>query len=257
MRILTSFVLKSALSTLLVLSMMFSTGLVSQAQAEDANFLPGSFSGTFGIVSEYRFRGVTQSDEHPALQGSFDWSHEKGYYLGVWGSNVDFGDGDNASTEFDIYGGVAREYYGINIDLGFVYYTYPGANDSLNYDFFEYRAALGYEWELLSLSGSVNYSPQNYAGSGDSTYMSYDAEVPLLHGIGLSAHVGRQWLTDAAKFGVGSSDPTRDYVDWSVGLGYSTHGFDLSVTYVDTDLKTADIADGADETAIFGISRSF
>jgi uncharacterized protein (TIGR02001 family) len=257
MRILTSFTLKSVLSTLLVLSMMFSTGPVSQAQAEDANLIPGSFSGSMGFVTEYRYRGLDQSDDHPAIQGSFDWSHEKGYYLGIWGSNVDFGDTDQGNTEFDIYGGVARQYYGIDIDLGFVYYAYPGANDSLQYDFFEYKVGLGYAWELLSLSGSLNYSPEFFGATGDALYMSYDADVPLRHGFGLALHVGRQWITDSVAYGIGGVDSGRDYVDWSAGLNYSTHGFDLSVTYVDTDLTTSDKATGADDTVIFGVSRSF
>ena len=259
MRILTSFILKSVFVTLLVLSMMFSTGPINQAHAEDPELIniPGSFSGSFGIVSEYRYRGLDQSDDHPALQGSFDWSHEKGYYLGVWASNVDFGDGDQGNTEFDFYAGVAREYYGINFDIGVLYYAYPGANQVLNYDFVEYHIGLGHEWELLSLSGSVNYSPQFFGNSGNATYMSYEAEVPLLQGIGLSAHVGHQWLSNAVAYGVGGVDQSKDYVDWSIGLGYSTNGFDLNLTYVDTDLTTADKATGAGDTVIFGISRSF
>ena len=69
------------------------------------------------------------------IKGSFDWAHEKGYYLGVWGSNVDFGEGgasagQGASTEFDFCAGVARQYYGIDIDVGYLFYTYPGAKNS-------------------------------------------------------------------------------------------------------------------------------
>ena len=69
------------------------------------------------------------------IKGSFDWAHEKGYYLWVWGSNVGFGEGgalagQGASTEFDFYAGVARQYYGIDIDVGYLFYTYPGAKNS-------------------------------------------------------------------------------------------------------------------------------
>jgi uncharacterized protein (TIGR02001 family) len=259
MRKLNDLISKTAIAILLVASLVFVADHNNTAQAEDTDLIkiPGSFSSSFAIVSEYRYRGLDQSDEHPALQGSFDWSHEKGYYLGVWGSNVDFNDGDNANTEFDIYGGITREYYGISFDLGILYYVYPGANEGLNYDFVEYYFGLGKEWEMLSLNASVNYAPQFYAGSGDATYMSYDAGVPLGHGLALSAHVGYQWLTDAAKYGVGSVDPTIDYLDYSVGLSYTTNGFDLSVTYVDTDLSKADRAIGADDTVVFGVSRSF
>ncbi len=58
-------------------------------------------SANVGFVSEYSFRGIAQSDEHPALQGGFDVSHSSGLYAGIWGSNVDFNDGDQASVEVD------------------------------------------------------------------------------------------------------------------------------------------------------------
>ncbi|MBT5471782.1 MAG: hypothetical protein HOK41_14365 [Nitrospina sp.] len=249
---------KIVLSFMVVATLSFAPGNVHLAKADEDPFkLPGNFNGSFGIFTEYIFRGITQSDEHPAIQGSFDWSHDKGFYLGVWGSNVDFGDGDQANTEFDWYGGVTREYYGVAIDLGFVYYTYPGANDVLNYDFFEYKVGLGYELSMVALSASVNYSPEYFGGTGDATYMSFDADAPLLQGVGLTAHLGRQWITDSAAFGIGAVDPTRDYLDWSVGLTYSTNGFDLSLQYIDTDLSTSDIADGAEGTAVFGITKSF
>lgn len=259
MRKLSSLITNTALAIILMASLIFTVdhNRVAQAADNDPFKLPGQFNGFLGFVTEYRFRGLDQSDEHPAIQGSFDWSHEKGYYLGIWGSNVDFNDGSSASTEFDIYAGVTREYYGINFDIGLLWYTYPGATSGLEYDFFEYRMSIGHEWELLSLSASINHSPEFFGGSGDATYMSYDAGIPLGHGIDLSAHLGYQWLTDAAKYGVGSVDPTIDYLDWGIGLGYSTNGFDLSVTYIDTDLSKQDRAIGADGTAVFGISRSF
>jgi uncharacterized protein (TIGR02001 family) len=257
MRILNSFFSKAALAMVLMAGLVLTADYNKVAHAEDTDpfELPGQFNASIAFVSEYRYRGLDQSQENAAIQGSMDWSHEKGFYLGVWASNVNFV--DTASAEFDIYAGVAREYYGITFDIGLLYYTYPSALDDLKYDFLEYHFGISTECDLLSLSAAVNYAPEFYAGSGNATYMSFDAGLPLAHGVSLTGHAGYQWLTNAATYGVGNSDPSRDYADWSVGLGYTTNGFDLSITYVDTDLTEADKSSGADGTAVFGISRSF
>ncbi len=81
------------------------------ALAEDS--IPGEFSTTIGFVSEYSFRGIAQSDERPALQGSIDWSHDSGFYAGVWGTNVDFNDGDEAQLETDLYAGYSGDLNGL------------------------------------------------------------------------------------------------------------------------------------------------
>jgi len=137
MRILTSFILKSVFVALLVLSMMFSAGSTNQAQAEEAELIniPGSFSGSLGFFTDYHYRLMFAIITAALIKGSFDWAHEKGYYLGVWGSNVDFGEGgasagQEASTEFDFCAGVASQYYGIDPDVGYLFYTYPGAKNS-------------------------------------------------------------------------------------------------------------------------------
>ncbi len=211
--------------------------------------IPGSFSGSFGFFTDYRFRGVSQNDEDLALQGNLDWNHEMGFYLGTWASNVDFG--DSAQSEVDIYAGVAREYWGITFDIGGVFYTYPGALESEEYDYFEYKFGMSTEFPLIAMGATIYYSPENTAGSGNATYMSYDAEVPLVSRLALTGHVGRQWITDESAFG------KPDYVDWSIGATYATHGFDLSLVYIDTDLTVAECAKGCDGEVIFGISRSF
>ena len=253
MRKLNSIISKTALAMLLIASLIFVAGHNRVAHAEDSDpfKLPGQFTGSFGFFSDYVFRGVSQTEEHPALQGNFDWNHEKGYYLGVWGSNVNFADGDQANIEMDWYAGVAREYYGITFDVGAVYYSYPGANEDIELDYFEYKFGMSRDFSLVSMSGTVFYTPENTGSSGNATYVSYDAGLPLLQGISLSAHIGYQWLTD-------ETTATRpDYADWSLGLGYSTNGFDLSVTYVDTGLSKAECAKNCDARAVFGVSRSF
>ena len=236
MRKLNTLVSKTALAMLLVASFVFVSANNRLAYAEEPELinLPGSFSGSMGFVTDYRFRGVTQTDEEMAIQGSFDWGHEKGYYFGVWGSNVEFGAAGAGNTEFDFYAGVAREYYGITFDIGGVYYTYPGATKNLALDYFEYMFGMSYDFSLISMGTSVYYSPQFTSSSGNATYISFDAEVPLVSRLVMTGHVGHQWVKDETAI-------TRpDTVDWSIGASYATHGFDLSLVYIDTDLNTTE-----------------
>jgi uncharacterized protein (TIGR02001 family) len=209
-------------------------------------------SANVGLVSEYSFRGIAQSDEGPAVQGGFDIAHSSGLYAGIWGSNVDFNDGDEATVEMDVYAGYSGAIDSFNYDIGAIYYAYPGANSSLDYDFYELSLALGYDFDMFALSGSVNYSPEFFGDSGDAVYYAGAIDIPLPKDFSLNGHVGYQTIDDNAAFGV------PDYMDWSVGLGYSWEGFDLSLSYIDTDLtEPGECADGCDERVIFGISKSF
>ncbi|MFA7277110.1 MAG: TorF family putative porin [Pseudobdellovibrionaceae bacterium] len=213
--------------------------------------LGGDLTGNVALTTEYVFRGITQSNEEPTVQGGLDWSEAStGLYLGTWGSGVDFND---ATTEFDFYGGVSGNIDGITWDLGAIYYFYPGADDSLNYDFWELAAAAGYDFDVMSASVSINYSPDYFASSGDSYYAALNAEAPLPYDLKLTGSVAKQWIEDNTAFGVG-----KDYMDWSLGLGYSFEGFDVSLKYIDTNLdEPSECADGCAERVVFTVSRSF
>lgn len=209
-------------------------------------------SANIGFVTEYSFRGLAQSDEGPAVQGGFDLSHTSGLYAGIWGSNVDFNDGDEATVEIDLYVGYAGEYRSVSYDLGVLYYTYPGADSDLDYDYWEFAASLGYDFEVIALTASYSYSPENFGDSGDAHYVSAAFEAPVYEKLTVNGRFGHQDIDDEDKFGVG------DYNDWAVGLGYNLYGFDLSLQYVDTDLDEPDeCSDGCAERVIFGVSRSF
>lgn len=230
----------------------FLLGSIISAPAWAGDIIPGEFSGSVALTSEYVFRGISQSDEQPALQGSFDYEHDSGFYAGLWGSSVDFNDGDEASVETDVYGGVAGEIGNISWDLGGIYYAYPGADSSLDYNFFELALALGYDFEIFSVSASANYSPNYFADSGQSLYSAAYVNVPLPYDFSIDAHAGYQQIDDEAAFGA------DDYADYSIGLGYNLEGFDLALTYIDTSLdEPGDIADNGENRVLFSVSRSF
>jgi uncharacterized protein (TIGR02001 family) len=207
------------------------------------------FSANVALVSDYVFRGITQSNEEPTVQGGFDYEYAPlGLYAGIWGSGVDFTD---ASTELDYYAGWRHSWDKLSFDVGAIYYDYPGSDGSLEYDFWEASAALGYDFDVAAATIAVNYSPEYFGDSGDATYSAFYLDIPLPYSLTLNSHIGYQAIDDNDTFG------TPDYADWGVGLGYNLAGFDLAVTYTDTDLSKSECADGCDERVIFSVSRSF
>jgi len=210
----------------------------SQSEGDGFQF-PGEFSANVGFVSDYRFRGFSQTDKEPSIQGGFDWSHDSGVYLGVWGSNVEFND---AHIETDFYGGFANEIGGLSYDVGLLYYAYPGSSDRFNFNFIEGYLNLGHDFEVASVSAGAAYSPDFFGGTGDALYTNAGLSVPLPGDFALDAGVGYQMVEQGSPV-----------VDWSVGLSKSYLGFDFSVAYIDTDQTAV----GAEATVIFAISRAF
>ena len=221
-------------------------------QAQDVKARDFKISGSVTLASQYSFRGIDQSDEAPALQAGFDLGHTSGLYAGIWASNVDFDDGDEASLETDIYAGYSASYTDINYDIGVIHYAYPGADDALDYDYTEASIALGYDFDLASVSAALNYSPDYFGDSGDAYYYVLSGNIPLPRNFAMTAHIGHQDIEDNAAFG------TPDYTDWSAGINYSVKSYELSLKYVDSDLdQPSDCADGCDARGIVSLTRSF
>jgi uncharacterized protein (TIGR02001 family) len=247
------------LLTAAVLGVLTLSGTAAVAQ-EKKPAIPGTFSGNVALTSEYYFRGLSQTDDAPALQGGFDYevkvAEPVSIYAGVWGSNVDFNEADGidgATVEIDWYGGLkgAIGATGISWDLGFIYYSYPGADGDLDYDFIEAKAALGYDFGVAAVTASINYSPDYTAGSGDAFYpkLAVDVPVPGVEGLSFSGYVAYQDVEKNDVFG------TRDYVEWNISATYNLLGFDLSLAYTDTDIG-GDV-DGKNEAILFTVARSF
>jgi uncharacterized protein (TIGR02001 family) len=147
-------------------SVMVAAFLTVTAFAEAAEPLvaekdfPGKFSANVGLTTEYIYRGLSQTDDQPALQGGFDYEHESGLSAGIWASNVDFNDGsDGASVEIDYYAAFSGEVKGVSWSVGGIYYSYPGVNDDFDYDFFEANASLGYGFGPVAVTLGINYAP--------------------------------------------------------------------------------------------------
>ena len=205
-------------------------------------------SGNVAFATDYQFRGISQTDSRMSIQGGLDLGYAitdaVSIYVGTWASNVDFNDGDKTSAEFDAYAGFNGSAMGIDWDLGGLGYIYPGEHD---YDYAEVYASLGSSIDLgavqPSMSVGVNYSPDNFAETGDAFYgwTSIDIGLPsnwIPGDLTLNMHGGRQWIQDNAGFG------TPDYWEWSTGVTYTVLGFDVGAHYHDTDIDGSDCFGG-------------
>jgi uncharacterized protein (TIGR02001 family) len=225
--------------------MKLSQGLAAVALTFSAMAAHAEITGTVTVVSDYDFRGITQTAQDPALQGSLDYAHDSGFYIGAWGSNVDFGDCCDENIEIDVYAGF-RGGETITYDVGAIYYTYPGAEDI---DFPEIYGSLGWNW----LSGKIWYS-NDFGNSGDSAmYYEANGAFELPANFGATAHIG---------YSDGDYWDGSEYTDWSVGLTYTLSHFTLGLKWVDgSDLDaydgTPDDVGSSEARAIFTVSTTF
>jgi uncharacterized protein (TIGR02001 family) len=202
-----------------------------------------TFTSNVGLFSQYVFRGISQTNEKPAIQGGFDLGHKSGFYVGTWASNISWlsdGNADvSASLEWDFYGGYkwgfAEDW---TLDVGGLYYWYPGTYPSgfTKPDTFEVYAALSWKW----LTGKYSYSTGNTFGfpnSHGSDYWelnaSYDVVDKVNDVIGkvtIFGHVGKQ------KF---KNNGFYDYGDWKVGVSTEVYGVTVGIFGTGTNAENA------------------
>lgn len=212
----------------------------------------GDLSANVALTNVYVFRGIDQTNEKAAIQGGFDYAHDSGIYLGAWGSNVDFGDGDDATMELDLYGGYSGSFGDVGYDVGVIYYAYP--NSDAEYEFFELYGSVSGEFEAVGLSAGLAWSPDYFAESGDSLYANAGISYGITDNFGVDAGLGYQWIDETDVFG------TPDYLDWTIGATYSWDNFAIDGRYTDTDLDDDDCFGGSDlcsERFILSLSASF
>lgn len=197
-------------------------------------------TGNVALTTDYVWRGVSQNtDESPALQGGFDYSHDSGFYAGVWGSNVNFG--GNESLELDVYGGWGTELDGgIGLDFGVIRYSYHGGADSSDLDFTEFYAGISYA------GFGFTYSLGDELGDQFEASYSYDFES-----VALAVAYG--------NYDVSGDDDDYDY--YSAGIsgsfgGESDIGWDISYWGTSSD-GDALFGDVADDRIVLTISKEF
>jgi uncharacterized protein (TIGR02001 family) len=214
-------------------------------------------SGNVALTSDYRFRGISQSNEDPAIQGGFDVGFEPGFYLGTWGSSIDFDVNDNSTGS---YGNLELDYYGgwrgpigdsdFGVDVGYAYYDYPSDTTDPVGDYQEFYV----KGSWTTLVFGVFYSDDYYAETGESWYFSGDYSLGLIDSLTLGLHAG---YTDLDEVGFLSNDK-QDYTDYAVSLTYNWATVDFSIAYVGTDLDEEDVFDTelAEPAAVFTIKKA-
>jgi uncharacterized protein (TIGR02001 family) len=202
-----------------------------------------TFTGNIGIFSQYVFRGVSQTNEKPAVQGGFDLAHKSGFYVGTWASNIswlsDATPSVSASMEWDMYGGYKGSLPAdFGYDLGVLYYYYPGSYPGHGYtkpDTLELYAALSWKFLSLKYSYSADNKTFGFPNSRGSDYIDLTANYDIIEKVNdiigkvtLTGHVGHQTFKHSGDF---------NYTDWKVGASTEVYGVTVGVYYTDTNAR--------------------
>ncbi len=267
--------MKSKLLNSLILAALAVPGVAMAADAPPV-------TGNIALVSDYLYRGISQTAGKPAIQGGFDYTHPSGFYAGAWGSNIswisDPGSVDGAalspsatgaSLELDTYLGFRNSFAtDFSYDVGFLRYNYPGyyASGMTKGDTNEIYGLIGWKWVTLKYSYSLGdtFGISEAKGTGYiDLSASYTLEGP---GITLGAHYGEQSYkgSTADALVLAGTDPS--YSDYKLSVSKDFSGYVVGLAYSDTNAPdvgwySATQADGSTEklgkgTAVLSVSHS-
>ena len=251
------------------LAVFVSTATLAQTKAPEPDY---TIAYSAGIVTDYRFRGIAQTAFKPALQLTADFAHKSGFYLGAFGSNVnwikDFNGATKGSYEVDLYGGykgsITKE---LGYDLGLITYIYPGNNSGalgtpgatqyVNANTTEIYGALTYNMFTAKYSRSTG-DFLGFLKSSGSQYFDLSANFDLGNGITLTPHIGKQTVAGNVVAGAG------DFMDYSITAA-KDFGGGLSATaaLIGTDTKKPGFYTDANNknlgksTVVVGLKYSF
>ena len=213
-------------------------GLAAPAAADVP--IPGtgvSVSGEAQLMSDYRFRGVSRSDEDPAGQANLTLNHDSGFYFGTRATTLSGIDNfrvrdprveDLGDLELNLYAGYSRDLGGgLTFDGGLLYYVFTG--DEGQADYAEPYASLSYMLGPVEATAGAKFAPsQRGTGHEAMTYLfgELEAGIPFTP-LTLRAHAGRQDWGDYGR-----------YWNWSLGGSYSLGPAELGLRYVDTSLPS-------------------
>ncbi|WP_246450553.1 TorF family putative porin [Sphingomonas rhizophila] len=210
--------------------------LVNAAPAHAQEETPASaftLSGGATLVSDYRFRGISQTDKRFALQGTITVAHSSGLYASLWGSSIDDYVAAGADQELDLIAGYKKTLGSTTFDIGVLYYYYPGSHGA-DTDFVEPYVAVTQAFGAITAKASAAYAPKQRAltignGREDNLYLAGDvgAAIPQTP-ISVSAHFGHSFGPSYLTIGDG-------YTDWSIGASATLKGITFGVSYVDTN----------------------
>ena len=225
-------------------------------------------AGSVSLTSDYLFRGVSQTNQEPALQSGLEYVTDNGFYVGGWGSNVSWlsdlgaaGVPVSSSLELDAYAGYRGKLGDkLSYDTGALYYWYPGdfpsgfnsANTGELYagitvgPFARTTFGAKYSYALTDLFG--------YADSDGSSYLDLNANWEFAPGWTLNAHGGKQWVEHNAF---------AEYADWRLGVSkVFAPGYTVALAYSDTDADEITYTNAyghflAEDTVVLTVTKTF
>ncbi len=226
---------------------------------------PYTITSNVSLVSDYLYRGISQTGAGPAIQGGFDVAHASGAYAGIWGSSIswvsDGGVATSAGTELDTYFGYKGAAGGVSYDVGFLRYNYPG--DYLvatKADTDEVYGAVSYSIVTVKYSYSLG-DTFGVADASGTSYVALSASYPIADtGITLGASYGKQTYK-GVNAGAGATSAT--YSDYKLSAAKDFSGYVLGLAYSDTDASafytglTAQAKELGKATAVLSLTRSF
>src|SRR4051812_31057880 len=196
------------LAVLAALSLLACGAASAQATAPEPDY---TASVNIGAVTDYRYRGISQSRLKPAIQGGADFAHKSGFYIGTWASSIKWvkDSGGNADAEIDLYGGYKFQGGPVAFDIGALRYYYPDAQLAVSPNTTELYAAGTWGPATLKYSHAVT-NLFGFADSKNSYYVDLSATFDTGYwGLTVTPHIGYQSVKNNGAF---------SYTDWSVAL---------------------------------------
>jgi len=227
------------------------------ATEEKESWLPGSLSGNVAIVTDYSFRGVSQTGRDMAAQGGIDYNHDSGIFLGYWASSTNFG---NTYMENDFYGGYAGALDKWSYKLSATFFYYPKDQE---FNYWELGAFTGYDFDIFSLSTGFIGSPDYFGTLGTGFYVPMGINIPIgtvtcpFPGMekkcfDLSVDSNAGYTNTSQQIFTG----THHYWDWNTGMVFALpFNFKLDFRYVGT--SEADKVRDAGNRFIFAAKYAF
>jgi len=241
----------------LLLSTFFAGSVfaTSPAFADDAPAAPAAptpaftITGSAAVVSQYRFRGISQSDNKPVVQGAFTVTSATGFYISTWGSSASANNAVNlGGTEIDVYGGYSKTLSGFTLDGGLYGYIYPGSTHAvgISESYYEVYGDVSKTYGPITAKAGINWAPNQSYFKDFNTATRHNVYVygelgfaPTSFPIAFHSHLGHT----AGGFDYLVNKGVKQYLDYTVGATYKWKALAFDLSVVGTNLSKSDTSE--------------
>ncbi|MEO5597984.1 MAG: TorF family putative porin [Novosphingobium sp.] len=218
-------------------------GIAAPAYADEAPASDITITGSATIATEYRLRGISQTDSRAAIQGGITVAHSSGVYVGTWASNLG-GNGTwgGSNMELDLIGGYSKSFSGVTADAGLVYYVYPGTS---KHDYIEVYGSLSAPIGPVKAKVGTYWTPSQknvaaIAAKGHNIWVYGELAAPIPSTpVTLKGHLGYSSGNSIYTCGAGFGPCDKNVLDYSIGADFTYKALTLNVSYVGTDMSSA------------------